>query len=1294
MPNDGLPSVELVTGYTYTAKQEGSAYSLLFPAGTSAMFSFVAPASWQVSFYVRGPGEATTEPLVATFGPASQSISITEDWQQVTLGPQGPGPLTLTLAANSVVGPDGPDNISVSNLQIGPYPINLELWYANQNEPISAWVDGLAPQNYAVQLSSSGRIEGNSPLADTGDFTIEMWIQPQTSGPILSVGRGTAGTTPLMAWNLYPTGELELGLSGLSSNPGPEATPPVGAPAIAFASNATPLLDGEWHHVAAVRAGGVISLYLDGGQLAGTQSPLWSPPAISLDSSSPLFLGYCNQFTFGSGGTDLAATYLTAAFDEFRIWNYALSQGQIQDGMNHQLTDQESGLLGHWTFDGQNLNDSSPGNNTLTATPAGCISYVLSSVDFEPEGEPYLVTQAQLMQDYVAVTTNGIVTSFQEISGYRVVIAARDGNGNPRQTVFTIFPADPDDQATFVFMDGTTQLVTSSSCCQRATDARGELSFVIDAQDQLTCPVLKVNADFMAPGERVVVSPDRHVHATLSTLTGAQLGGSAPLPSGKKGALANTMASSALLGAAADAIAHVMSAAVDHNLQPERPLERSTLEPEDVALISGALPRYESVPTITAPYDFTSNAISTHYLEADTNITRILAPESMPTAHFLFDCQNCTFTPLTLDQRNQALQGVTAQTMDPLSQLFAGAQSVSTDAHSLLTASVSTDSSQARKIRWDGDSSAATVGDGLFSKVKQAASIIVTTAEAMVEGVAGAAGGVKTLIVTTIDDAGNKFASVLQSVEDAINFVSAILSKLGAAISDIVNFIKELFNWSDIVQTATVIQSVAAQVPAVLGTMLTQIETRIGAGIDAAKNYIDTTLQTQLAQLGEGATFNSLSAGTKQSPPGNIQSNYLNSMYVANAAKTQDTGQLDLDPTVMANLTTQMNLSFSSTATADLQSAGATAASNFVSSPDALLRAALADVLTACHDVLDKAIELFRTALSGLFGLLIGGIDAAFAICQKKIEIPLLTTFFESVVLQHKGTFSLLSLVSVAAAIPFTVAYKLVMRQAGPIFSATEVTTVTASDWLAKMYAVSSINSLLGGATSASAAAVGASAGQTTTTAAEPSAGASGDAPAVSTFQKWCAGASFIYMASSALWGGTCVIEESLLIPSDKAPVPTALLKLKIGFQAVADLSSNPFFYVSANGGWGAFISAMVLAVGDLIELVSNMVATGTGTWGKIGDAVVTGATGVVQLVASIVYGFFAGGTAARMALNFVTNIAAAFEWIPQLVKLIPLDICDRIIARICLVACTYAAYETVTLGTLASAVYTLETGN
>ena len=1177
-----------------TAVKQGARHSLGLFSSANVTFPFEATSVVSVSFYVVYGGPEPVQ-MIAEFGPVSTTINVDNHsgWRQVTLPAQGPGSLALTLktgvlpTTNTNTGSTIDTFILVSNLEIGSDSINLNLWNANQSGPLSAWLSS----NYALQLAdNSFIISNNAPQFGKGDFTLETWISTAVAGTLFC---GTNPRITIQSINalrvcLQPDQTIDFDLRQIGGG-------------AALFSRPTTILDGDWHHVAVTRSQTTMCIYFD-GDLVGTKP--WSVP-IDLDGMQDL---YCCAGLSGPSRTG----YLAATLDEMRFWNRALSQQEINLGLHHQLTDQELGLIGHFTFDDQDLSDYSPAD--LQFSPQGNVQYVPSELDFEPAGEPYLVTQAQLMQDYVQDSTG----AFAEISGYRVVIQAHDTDGNPTVTNITIWAADADSTAELIFMDGTSASVTADNSWSGSTDRQGELTFVIDAQGSLICPVLKVNAAFMAAGTRLVISPDRHVHATLASVTGEQLAGAEPLPSGKKAALGNIGgASSVQLSAVATAISHVMSTAVDHNLQPNRPVTRTRDLPEDVELAISAAPRYKSLAAIVAPYDFVSNAISTHFLPTDLPVTRVLVPESMTNPHWSLDFDDLTaaFNPLSVEQRNNLLAGRQVQHMDELSTFFAGQQTQSTTAANLLTLAQSVDNAADRRTRF--------FGQGFLQRLTNAATVVMTTAEAVIGSTAQSA---KYLIVTAIDDAGNAWDAVLQTAEDAVDFVTSVIAKIGAGITDLINWTEALFAFDDIRQTAVVISNVLQQIPGVLETVLTQMQSKVDYALDRVKGCFDQAL----SRIGDDASVNSLTSASKQSSPVDIQTKYMLSMYKTNIEKTNQPLQTSVDPS-QTQLAIAFTTGFTDQSTGELQTAiHRSGLISILSSPAGLFGASLADVLRkALQSIIDAAITLAKEVVHSIFAAMGEAIADAFEVAATRINIPYLTAFYEQVVMNGEGEFSLLGLSSLLAAIPFTVAYKLATGNSGPVFTSQEVATISGAGWLNSQYLSSSMYSLLGGLPQQTAASVGGSS-VSPSTSSTTSRLSTGSAFTPTTMQKVCGGMGCCFAGTTALWGIVCVIEDTLAIAGDGAPPPVLSPKnlywAKIVTQALTFASGFPLFTLPSDatpvvGGLGVALYAC-----DWFELCSNFTAEPASAFAADFDPIITGVLGLVQLGVGIAYGKLAGG--------------------------------------------------------------------
>lgn len=110
---------------------------------------------------------------------------------------------------------------------------------------------------------------------------------------------------------------------------------------------------GVWNHMAVTYDGATVRMYLNG----------------ALDASSGLALNTASNETDGfqiGKRRDFLQQRFPGQIDEFRIWNHARTQTQIQASMNRSRRGNEPGLVSYWRFDewsGQVLYDLTLSNN-------------------------------------------------------------------------------------------------------------------------------------------------------------------------------------------------------------------------------------------------------------------------------------------------------------------------------------------------------------------------------------------------------------------------------------------------------------------------------------------------------------------------------------------------------------------------------------------------------------------------------------------------------------------------------------------------------------------------------------------------------------------------------------------------------------------------------------------------------------------------------------------------------------------------------------------------------------------
>lgn len=210
--------------------------------------------------------------------------------------------------------------------------------------------------NLAAKLKNNGYLSINSCNAynfGDKDFTFEARIKPSASGTIIGKKSREGGSASYAGFLfvLRPDGGFKLATDngfGYSET----------------VSGSTNVMNGEWHHIAGIRKGAVLSLYFDGNQLNATQAGSASSP-LNVSNNLNLLIGSVEQ-------TQEQYIHYSGAISEVRLWNRALEKSEIQTNLHDNLTGKEQGLVGYWPLH-ENGNDLSPNKNN--ATIVGQVSF-------------------------------------------------------------------------------------------------------------------------------------------------------------------------------------------------------------------------------------------------------------------------------------------------------------------------------------------------------------------------------------------------------------------------------------------------------------------------------------------------------------------------------------------------------------------------------------------------------------------------------------------------------------------------------------------------------------------------------------------------------------------------------------------------------------------------------------------------------------------------------------------------------------------------------------------------------
>jgi hypothetical protein len=167
---------------------------------------------------------------------------------------------------------------------------------------------------------NSGNTVGNF---GTGNFTIEMQVKTSATSKVLMSKRPTCDANNNF-WNLLVNADGKLQIEMRQ----------VGNLNTTVVSSAASVHDNNWHHVAVVRNGSNLKMYID-----GVENISVSVSMTNYDNSANLILG-----------NSICNSYFVGQLDEVRIWNIARSANDINLLKNASLTGQESGLQTYFDF--------------------------------------------------------------------------------------------------------------------------------------------------------------------------------------------------------------------------------------------------------------------------------------------------------------------------------------------------------------------------------------------------------------------------------------------------------------------------------------------------------------------------------------------------------------------------------------------------------------------------------------------------------------------------------------------------------------------------------------------------------------------------------------------------------------------------------------------------------------------------------------------------------------------------------------------------------------------------------
>lgn len=217
------------------------------------------------------------------------------------------------------------------------------------------------------------------------DFTIEAWVATTCGGELVS-GFPTLADEKYHGFrvNVTPQGRIRFSVINKTA-----------ANSFAAISPATNVADGYWHHVAVVRHGDAVEMYLDGVSLEVSDA---RKGAAALD------IGGNNLLAFGAfipGKIESAQSHFNGLMREVRIWDIALDSAKLQSRMACTLVGKEPHMLGYWRMDEADI--SKLENHVPHYKYVANVQRVLSratELALDKSAFPYLLDQVNLQWPY------------------------------------------------------------------------------------------------------------------------------------------------------------------------------------------------------------------------------------------------------------------------------------------------------------------------------------------------------------------------------------------------------------------------------------------------------------------------------------------------------------------------------------------------------------------------------------------------------------------------------------------------------------------------------------------------------------------------------------------------------------------------------------------------------------------------------------------------------------------------------------------------------------------------------
>lgn len=314
---------------------------------------------------------------------------------------------------------------------------------------------------------------------------------------------------------------------------------------------------------------------------------------------------------------------------------------------------------------------------------------------------------------------------------------------------------------------------------------------------------------------------------------------------------------------------------------------------------------------------------------------------------------------------------------------------------------------------------------------------------------------------------------VLQTVDDIGDFLEVLVNYIKKAIhviKEVITFLRELFEWSDILNTHTVIKYYINSVMTNLQTSDQDAVCLIKEKFAALQSEVQSAFTNAEQVFESGLSFNQYASKQKGGSSTVLQGQPYHDTFHAHAARCNyvsskaqhhfaTTSSLAAALPPLADTSPFDSLYNLVQAQASEFQAKTQSLQNFLqiqtSNPKEFFDVAMLAFLQAAEDVVVFVLDIVEDILLALLDLLGTAISTLQAALNKTINIPILSWLYKYVITgttENPGDdLTILDVLSLILAVPATILYKLLFgtksdpAKPSPPFTSTQVTTITSS---------------------------------------------------------------------------------------------------------------------------------------------------------------------------------------------------------------------------------------------------------